>query len=107
MYVIFNKEQGRVLCKGEVMTYWTGNLSLITELSPIIFKSNLKAKWQAWVCDGLAVEVKLEEIPEETYELGNYEYFWVMDKLTNIITKTERFVIQYLDKASYSIVNWD
>ena len=107
MYIIFNKEEDRILCKDGYTEYWTGQLKLIKEFTPITYTSKRKASIKAWFCDGVVVGFKVEPIPEEGYLIGSYVCCWILDTHTGKVEKTEGFLQIYLDREIYKLVSWD
>ena len=107
MYIIFNKEENRILCKDGYIDYWSGDLSLVTEVTPFVYTSKLSSKAKARMCGGISVKFKVEPIPEEGYLIGSYVYCWILDTHTNKVEKIEGFLQVYLDRVRYKLVNWD
>lgn len=107
MYVMFNKDDSRVLCQSNDLKFWSGNLRFTDRVTPILYNSKIKALFNAWLCEGTVVKYSEKEIPEDDYFLGNYEYFWVVDKRTGEVSKTRIDIMLPLHKELYKIVKWD
>ncbi len=107
MYIIFNEGEDRILCRNEYLEYWTGQLRLITKLIPLTYTSKFKAMVKAWLCSGVVVEFRVEDIPEDEYLIGGYVYCWILDTDTGEVEKTDGYLQVYLDRVRYKLVNWD
>lgn len=120
MYVVFNKEQTRILEKGAIFTclngesmnpleYWSGELGYTyRSIRPIIFNSKILAKWKAFWADGVVVKVKVKETPLDEYSWGGYDYHWFFngdyDKPNFYKLQKQEF---FKNPTKHKMISWD